>query len=82
MREDQADQMIDLMQGILDGVNALRDDFLTFTAYGTENMADHAETIINGITGYGVGNLGEIVTELRSIENSVSSAENAILASP
>jgi len=78
MRDDQADQMIELLQGILDGVNALRSDFLTFTAYGTENMSDHAETIINGITGSGGGNLGDIETALGAVENAVVLVELAV----
>lgn len=80
MRDDQAAQMIEIMQGILDGVNALREDFMTFTAYGTENMTQLGDRITGGLNGVGGNDLGDISTSLSSIEDVVSAQEGHFLS--
>lgn len=75
MREDQADQMIELLHGVLDSLGALRDSFDVFTAYGAMGMVEHSAVL----TGNGMGNLGEVTTGLVAVETAVVNSEATIL---
>lgn len=61
MREDQADQIIDLLSDIAFDVKTLREDFEKFSGYGVDSMAAVSERIVDSTDN--LSSLGEQIVD-------------------
>ncbi len=76
MNEEQGDQKIELLEGILDELRTLREGLDEFTGYNVYKMStvidDLADRITGGPGGVGGSSLGEVAAKLDLIELNTS----------
>lgn len=72
MRDDQADQIIDLLGDLVSEIRGLRSEFMEFSGYNTMNMTKAVEAV-TGPTGYSIQNLmGELPYTIEDLHQQLS----------
>lgn len=78
MREDQADQIIDLLGDLLEEMRGMRTDFMEFTGYNVYKMStaieDIGDRVTGGAAGIGGSDLADVAHRIEMVELSLPSS--------